>query len=105
MKKTPPRAQLSRCVKGTRTAPAYTTGGTDTLKVAFKKFTKDKENREKADFPEEARKLAVELGVEGFTRRHFTLILWYRRAPSSTCAVSKVAWKTAVPPRKCSSTL
>ena len=41
---------------------------------AFKKFTKDKENREKADIPEEARKLAVELaGVEGFREASFYL--------------------------------
>ena len=41
---------------------------------AFKKFTKDKENREKADIPEEARKLAVELaGVEGFSKASFYL--------------------------------
>ena len=41
---------------------------------AFKKFTKDKENREKADIPEEARKLAVELaGVKGFSKASFYL--------------------------------
>ena len=41
---------------------------------AFKKFTKDKKNREKADIPEEARKLAVELaGVEGFSKASFYL--------------------------------
>ena len=41
---------------------------------AFKKFTKDKENREKADIPEKARKLAVELaGVEGFSKASFYL--------------------------------
>ena len=41
---------------------------------AFKKFTKDKENREKAEIPEEARKLAVELaGVEGFSKESFSL--------------------------------
>ena len=41
---------------------------------AFKKFTKDKENREKADIPEEARKLAVELaGSEGFSKASFYL--------------------------------
>ena len=40
----------------------------------FKKFTKDKENREKADIPEEARKLAVELaGLEGFSKASFYL--------------------------------
>ena len=31
---------------------------------AFRKFTKDKSNREKADIPEEARKKAVELATE-----------------------------------------
>ena len=41
---------------------------------AFKKFTKDKENREKAYIPEEARKLAVELaGVEGFSKASSSL--------------------------------
>ena len=41
---------------------------------AFKKFTKDKKNREKADIPEKARKLAVELaGVEGFSKASFYL--------------------------------
>ena len=41
---------------------------------AFKKFTKDKENREKADIPEEARKLAVELAqMKGFSKASFYL--------------------------------
>ena len=41
---------------------------------AFKKFTKDKENREKADIPEEARKLAVELAqMKGFSKATFYL--------------------------------
>ena len=41
---------------------------------AFKKFTKDNEKREKADIPEEACKLAVELaGVVGFSKASFFL--------------------------------
>ena len=41
---------------------------------AFKKFTEDKEKREKACIPQEARKLAVELaGVEGFSKASFSL--------------------------------
>ena len=41
---------------------------------AFKKFTKDNENREKAVIPDEARKLAVELArVEGFSKASFSL--------------------------------
>ena len=41
---------------------------------AFKKFTKDKDNREKAEIQEEARKLAVELArVKGFSKASFSL--------------------------------
>ena len=59
---------------------------------AFRKFTKDKSNREKADIPEEARKKAVELATElaadgqnSFMKAPFSMgSFCYRLTASST---------------------
>ena len=74
---------------------------------AFKKFTKDKENREKADIPEEARKLAVELaGVEGFSKASFYLDpLVQASTLDYLCSFDGGMERLTVPTRKCSSTL